>query len=201
MNKSTSAAVARRYNDAYRVAREVIGFGKGVKAIGLLVAFVIAILGFLAGKNVGIGVAVAGAILGVFMGALINVIGVLIVALGQTQYATLDVAVNTSPILEMEAKAGILAGLPVDSRASSAEQPFETTLAVLPRAIAGLDSTDPAIRENSVVQLGELGAEAAVALAKLELLRSDPVGRVRGRVAWAVEEINRKQRLAMRPKA
>lgn len=84
--------------------------------------------------------------------------------------------------------------LPVGTLAD--RSPYPTT--ALEQALQGLDSPDPVIRERSASALGDLGAAAAGALGKLEVLKSDPVLRVRGRAAWAIEEIMRKQRLASR---
>jgi len=200
MSSSTSETAIRRYKEAYVVATGIIGFGTGVKSIGLVTGLGVTILGFLSTRSLGIVVAVTCAVVGALGGTLIYIIGVLIAALGQMQYATLDVAVNTSPILEADAKARLLGGSYGDFYLSSAEQPLDSLSVALPQAIAGLDSADPVIRERSASQLGDFGAVAADALAKLELLKRDPVGRVRTRAVWAIEEITRKQRLTVRPK-
>lgn len=98
----------RRYRDAYVVADAVVGIGGAIKIVGVVVAAAISILAFLASGTVGPVVAVVCAGFGLIGGAVICVFGVLIAAQGQMQYAILDVAVNTSPIIPAESKAGLI---------------------------------------------------------------------------------------------
>lgn len=84
----------------------------------------------------------------------------------------------------------------VQSGRPAAPQPDPIVL--LHSTLPGLQSPDPRIRERSASVLGDLGAGAASALPKLEALRADQSRRVRGRAAWAIENINRKVRETQR---
>ena len=108
-----------RYQDAYRVARAINGFGIICKAIGCILAFVIVIAGFSIASNVsssGFGASQQNtstiitttlifAGLTAFAGW---VVGVIIAAHGQTLKATLDTAVYASPFLSMPQKASAM---------------------------------------------------------------------------------------------
>ncbi|MCB9913493.1 MAG: hypothetical protein H6827_10885 [Planctomycetes bacterium] len=100
------ARLANRYDDAYRVATGAGGIGTGFKVLGGLAALgglIVAASGLsraapglatLAYSDVFLGV---GVILGV--GAPLFALGVLLSAVGQALKATVDTAVNTSPLL------------------------------------------------------------------------------------------------------
>lgn len=99
-----AADLSNRYRDAYSVARVTIGAGNGVKVIGFIIGTVLAIMSFGAeGSFVFLGL-MAALVAGVF----VYVAGVMISAQGQILLATLDSAVNTSPLLDNEQKAQIL---------------------------------------------------------------------------------------------
>jgi hypothetical protein len=99
-----------RYRDAYLVAKVTIGLGGSIKALGWLIAlitlFVVVGIGSegLRGYNGG-----AFWFLGVFIGAIQVTVfyffGILVAAVGQILRASLDTAVNTTPLLTEGQKA------------------------------------------------------------------------------------------------
>ena len=104
------ATLATRYQDAYRQARVLMGAGGIVKTLAVLL-----------GLQVGIGLTLWGGwaselwlslLIGVFVGSvvatLVYPVGVLISALGQILMATLDGAVNSSPLLDDGQKASVI---------------------------------------------------------------------------------------------
>lgn len=100
-----AAGLAHRYRDAYSVARVIVGAGNGVKTVGVIVGILFALASFAAeGVFVFLGLMAALA-----AGILFYVAGVVISAQGQLLQATLDTAVNSSPLLDNEQKAQILA--------------------------------------------------------------------------------------------
>lgn len=100
-----AAGLAHRYRDAYSVARVIVGAGNGVKTVGVIVGILFALASFAAkGSFVFLGLMAALA-----AGVLFYVAGVVISAQGQLLQATLDTAVNSSPLLDNEQKAQILA--------------------------------------------------------------------------------------------
>lgn len=96
----------KRYADAYSVARAAAGFGSVVKIGAVVVGVLVVIASALFGSqsDSGLLLLVAGALAGVAFGFPIYILGVLISAVGQVLMATLDTAVNTSPILSTEEK-------------------------------------------------------------------------------------------------
>lgn len=100
-----------RYTDAYRVADAIVGIGSVLKWIGgigagILIVFAIANTASkttpqIVQPEVGIGVAV---FLGGLWWAVFFVSGVLVSAQGQILRATLDTAVNTTPLSTSEPK-------------------------------------------------------------------------------------------------
>ena len=90
----------RRYTDAYRIARAITAVGETVKVIAFVIGGGIALFGLVAGsKSEHYEAAVGGIILGAIVAIPIWVLGILVAALGQILKATLDTAVNTSPLL------------------------------------------------------------------------------------------------------
>lgn len=93
-----SSPLIGRYTDAYLIARTTNGFGQAIKVIGLILGVLIAVVG--AGK---LGDGPAGAFAGFLLGAVVAlpayVLGVIVSAQGQILKATLDTAVNSSPLL------------------------------------------------------------------------------------------------------
>jgi hypothetical protein len=100
-----AAGLAHRYRDAYSVARVIVGAGNGVKTVGVIVGILFALASFAAkGSFVFLGLMAALA-----AGVFFYIAGVVISAQGQLLQATLDSAVNTSPLLDNEQKAQIFA--------------------------------------------------------------------------------------------
>lgn len=87
-----------RYTDAYLVARTVTAIGGIVKVIAIAIGGSIAVLGMMAGSQDWRFV-VGGLVLTAIAGVPLYVLGVLVAAQGQILKATLDAAVNTSPLL------------------------------------------------------------------------------------------------------
>jgi hypothetical protein len=83
----------------------IIGAGNGVKTVGVIVAILFALVSFAAN-----GIFLFVGLMSAFAaGVLFYVAGVVISAQGQLLQATLDTAVNSSPLLDNEQKAQILA--------------------------------------------------------------------------------------------
>jgi hypothetical protein len=87
-----------RYTDAYLVARTITAVGETVKVIAFVIAGGIALIGFVAGSQSAL-YAIGGIILGAIVATPIYVLGILVAAQGQILKATLDTAVNSSPLL------------------------------------------------------------------------------------------------------
>ncbi len=103
-----SDIIRRRYRDAYLVAKVVVGFGKAIKIVGIITASTLILLGYIAFGNFGLPAQVACVVVGAVLGAVIYFFGMLIGAQGQMQYALLDVAVNTSPVLPVADKVRVI---------------------------------------------------------------------------------------------
>jgi len=89
-----------RYDDAYLTARTLNGAGQIVKVVGFVLAGLIALSGFaVAGKGGGTGFVFSGLLLGALIGLLCYAFGVLVASQGQILKATLDTAINSSPLL------------------------------------------------------------------------------------------------------
>lgn len=95
-SKSGLSAIMSRYKDAYLIARTVTGFGETVKVLAFVLGVVVAVIGVAAGS---IYYVVGGIALGVVIGLPIFILGILVSAQGQILKATLDSAVNSSPLL------------------------------------------------------------------------------------------------------
>jgi len=91
-----------RYDDAYLVARTANGAGQIIKVGGLAVAAVVAIGGFALGSKVGPAFGFVAVLLGVLVALPFYAMGVLVSAQGQILRATLDTAVNSSPLLTQD---------------------------------------------------------------------------------------------------
>lgn len=107
-----SEPVMSRYADAYLVARAIAGIGTVIKVTGLLLALVI-----IAGAAYAANYAnsetktlydVAGFIIAIIIAALFYLFGTLVSAQGQILKASLDCAVNSSPFLSDEQRAGVM---------------------------------------------------------------------------------------------
>src|SRR4051812_42953712 len=101
-NTGVARAVVGRYSAAYHVARAKVGFGDGIKivgvVVGLLLSFAFLALALRQG-GAGVVVALIGFATGGCVALLFYVIGTLVAAQGQMLTAVLDTAVNTSPLL------------------------------------------------------------------------------------------------------
>ena len=104
-----SQAVGRRYKDAYLVAGAVSGAGIAIKAIGIVLGVLIALLGLVASSAA---VTFPAILTAIVVGVFFFVFGALISAQGQVLKASLDTAVNTSPFLTNEQRATIMS-LPI----------------------------------------------------------------------------------------
>ena len=95
-----------RYSDAYAVARTVVGLANTVKILGAVIGVLVALTGLIAAGQAGSGIGAAAAFSGMVSGASIGLsmyaLGVLLAAVGQILRATLDTAVNTSPMLTQD---------------------------------------------------------------------------------------------------
>ena len=101
VGNSAASPLARRYDDAYGVAGAVIGVGSFMKILASVVGGLIALVSLVAATQSGLGAifGTVGLIAAVSIGLAIYISGVLITATGQITRATLDTAVNTSPLL------------------------------------------------------------------------------------------------------
>ena len=107
--RSEIAALTVRYRDAYAVASTIMGFGGVVKAIGVLLAGIVVLASLATSNDLGGGRAVLGGLLlGAWIGGIIYLLGILTSAQGQILRATLDTAVNTSPLLDHEHRIGLI---------------------------------------------------------------------------------------------
>lgn len=88
-----------RYDDAYLVARTINAAGQTVKIAGFAVAALIALGGFVVASKVGAAFGFAGLFVGALAVLPFYALGVLVAAQGQILKATLDTAVNSSPLL------------------------------------------------------------------------------------------------------
>jgi hypothetical protein len=96
--------ILMRYQDGYRVARVINGFGQTCKVVGISLGGLI-LLGCAMAESISGFVVVVGLVVGSIVGFVGWAIGVLISAQGQMVRATLDTAVNTSPFLSNEERA------------------------------------------------------------------------------------------------
>ena len=95
-------SLMNRYDDAYRVARTVDGAGQVIKVVGFAAAAVVAIGGFVLASKIGAALGLGAIALGGLIALPFYALGVLVSAQGQILKATLDTAVNTSPLLTHE---------------------------------------------------------------------------------------------------
>jgi hypothetical protein len=88
-----------RYNDAYLAARTINGAGQIIKGVGFVLAGLIALSGFTVAGKGGISFAIGGLLFGALVALPFYAVGVLVASQGQILKATLDTAVNSSPLL------------------------------------------------------------------------------------------------------
>jgi hypothetical protein len=112
-----------RYADAYLVAQMVNGTGQTVKLVGFLFAALVTLGGLVAASKMGAVVGFAGLLFGILVALPFYALGVLVSAQGQILKATLDTAVNTSPILSQDEIRHILIGTPLPVVPARAEPP------------------------------------------------------------------------------
>lgn len=99
-----SAGLEKRYREGYAAARFIVGVGDTVKILGIMASCVLFFAAFFAkGPFVVLGLVAA-----LIVGGIFYIAGVLISAQGQLLLATLDTAVNSSPLLDNGQKAQIL---------------------------------------------------------------------------------------------
>jgi hypothetical protein len=102
-----------RYSDAYGMGRTLVTVGSVVKVVGIVFALIIIGGGLLlspqAPSNNGVGVAMFALLIGAFVGVTLYVLGTFVAAQGQLLWATLDTAVNTSPLIDEDTKLAIMA--------------------------------------------------------------------------------------------
>ena len=109
-----SAALTKRYRDAYRVATATVVFGRAIKLVGMLLAGIIfagVLIPFLHVSQPSLadsGLLAGVALVALVMGLLFYFLGVLACAQGQILQASLDGSVNTSPFLTNDLRAKIL---------------------------------------------------------------------------------------------
>jgi hypothetical protein len=105
-----NASILRRYQDGYRVAKLINGFGHTCKVVGIILGGLI-VLGCAMAASESSFAAVTvpiGLVVGSILGFIGWAVGVMISALGQIVKATLDTAVNSSPFLSNEERAQIM---------------------------------------------------------------------------------------------
>ncbi len=100
-------SILTRYQDGYRAAKLINGFGQACKVVGLSLGGLIFLACASASSISNIAV-VMGLVLGSIVGFAGWAIGVMISAQGQIAKATLDTAVNSSPFLSNEERAKIM---------------------------------------------------------------------------------------------
>ena len=91
-----------RYTDAYVVARATATIGKIVKAIGIILAIIIFVVGLVIASQSDGTIGVAAMLVAAVVGVPLYVLGILVAAQGQTLKATLDATVTSSPFLTKE---------------------------------------------------------------------------------------------------
>jgi hypothetical protein len=100
-----NASLLGRYTDGYRTARATNGFGQAIKAIGVILGGLVAVVAVATLWSIpaaGSTAALMGLLLGAVVGLPIYVLGVIVAAQGQILKATLDTAVNSSPLLSRD---------------------------------------------------------------------------------------------------
>jgi RNA polymerase subunit RPABC4/transcription elongation factor Spt4 len=110
---SQVSALMKRYRDAYLVAKVTDGFGGMIKGIGIAIAVLLALVGFMLmgnsrARDATFALGVMTLMSGVVAGVWIYIAGVLVSTQGQILKASLDGAVNSSPFLANEHKAKIM---------------------------------------------------------------------------------------------
>lgn len=128
LDARSAIALKTRYVDAYKIARTIIKLGSAIKLIGMILAGLIAlgaiVSGFATAKSQGIvgafgaptGASVSaaaialGVLTAVVIGLLFFIFGTFVSAQGEILLASLDSAVNSSPLLDNATKVHVLLG-------------------------------------------------------------------------------------------
>lgn len=93
----------KRYAEAYALAKTTTYAGNSIRYIGLAVAGVIALMGVMLIDTLGGSVALLALLGAIQVGLGFYLMGLMLSAQGEVLRATLDTAVNTSPLLSKEA--------------------------------------------------------------------------------------------------
>ena len=114
---SAASALASRYRDAYGVASATVAIGGTLKVLAIVaggLALIIPMMGVssvLASGGSGNATALLVALVtALAVGVPLYALGILVTAHGQVLKATLDTAINTSPLLDNGQKAKIIVG-------------------------------------------------------------------------------------------
>jgi hypothetical protein len=97
-SKGSRQKLMSRYADSYLVARTITAFGAIVKFIAFIIGGGIILVSIIIGSQ-STPYILGGILLAVIVGFPVYVLGVLVAAQGQILKATLDTAVNSSPLL------------------------------------------------------------------------------------------------------
>lgn len=114
-SKERVEALRSRYWDAYVYARTINGWGKAIKAIGIIIGILLAVGGLMLlngprahNDSSVFAMSIMSIVVGVLVALLAFVIGLIICAGAQLLKANLDCAVNSSPFMGDENKARIM---------------------------------------------------------------------------------------------
>jgi hypothetical protein len=111
MSDAALEIVTKRYRDAYLLASGIVSVGGVLKVLAFIAAVIIFLGGVMvSGQTGSTAVVIAFLAWAALVGAGIYICGMLVAALGQLQLATLDVAVNSSPILSVADKVALVGG-------------------------------------------------------------------------------------------
>lgn len=99
----------KRYQDAYRIAKTIVGFGSLIKRV----AYALGVLAFLVGlralaRSNPVSQVVGAALFALLVTGFFYIIAVLVSARGQILQATLDTAIHSSPFLQNRDRAEIM---------------------------------------------------------------------------------------------
>jgi hypothetical protein len=135
LDQKVVASVAKRYFDAYIVARTINAFGQTVKIGGMVLGSIVLFGSLVVGSRGGAGsfLGFAGFIIALVITAVFFLLGTLTSAQGQILMATLDTAVNSSPLLSNPERVQLMS-------ASSSDAPAQGAYS---RAVASTPRTGP----------------------------------------------------------
>lgn len=106
--KTTVERLNRRYSDAYTVASGAVTLGTIIKVAACIIGGLIGFMSLIAGGNTSPKLAFVGILAGALIAGCGFVWGILVTACGQMMQAAIDIAVNSSSLLEPSDKAQIL---------------------------------------------------------------------------------------------